>query len=422
MTCLSGLRLVPYSPENNLLVHQVVLFPSGTEEYGGEAELAAAVQSFIHRYVDLSPLYEEVAAWYVLFTWIYDSFNEVPYLRVRGDYGSGKSRFLLTVGSLCYRPIFASGASTVSPIFRILDSMKGTLVVDEGDFRVSDEKAEVVKILNNGNARGFPVLRSEQTPSKEFNPTAYSVFGPKLVATRGFFEDRALESRCITEELGGRSLRRDIPLNLPASFREEALNLRNKLLLYRFRNRGRERLLGEVEDRTLEPRVSQIFAPLLATVSDVQARERVKLLAQGASKGLTVERSATIEAQVVEVLSEFVGTRETVSVKEITERFQVRFGGELERPVSPRWVGSILRRRLFLAHARATARSSFRLPTARTRPASWRVRRPHLQWRWGRRDVSGGRARRIAPSAAIPRAGDARPLGRPHVPMSAENR
>ena len=345
----SGLRLVPYSPENNLLVHEVVLFPSGTEEYGGEAELAAAVQSFIHRYVDLSPLYEEVAAWYVLFTWIYDSFNEVPYLRVRGDYGSGKSRFLLTVGSLCYRPIFASGASTVSPIFRILDSMKGTLVVDEGDFRVSDEKAEVVKILNNGNARGFPVLRSEQTPSKEFNPTAYSVFGPKLVATRGFFEDRALESRCITEELGGRSLRRDIPLNLPASFREEALNLRNKLLLYRFRNRGRERLLGEVEDRTLEPRVSQIFAPLLATVSDVQARERVKLLAQGASKGLTVERSATIEAQVVEVLSEFVGTRETVSVKEITERFQVRFGGELERPVSPRWVGSILRRRLFLA-------------------------------------------------------------------------
>ena len=70
-----------------------------------------------------------------------------------------------------------------------------TLVIDEGDFRLSDEKAEIIKILNNGNARGFPVLRSEVTPQKEYNPTAYAVFGPKLVATRSMFEDRALESR-----------------------------------------------------------------------------------------------------------------------------------------------------------------------------------------------------------------------------------
>jgi len=80
--------------------------------------------------------------------------------RVRGDAGSGKSRFLLAVGSLCYKPIFASGASTVSPIFRLIDTFRGTLVVDESDWRQTDEKAEVVKILNNGNGKGFPVLRS----------------------------------------------------------------------------------------------------------------------------------------------------------------------------------------------------------------------------------------------------------------------
>ena len=74
------------------------------------------------------------------------------------DTGSGKTRFLLTAGSLCYKPIFASGASTVSPLFRILDSMRGTLIVDEGDFRFSDEKAELVKILNNGNGRGLSRL------------------------------------------------------------------------------------------------------------------------------------------------------------------------------------------------------------------------------------------------------------------------
>jgi len=188
-----GLRLVPYSPDNNLICNEVVLLPSGPEEYGSDEKLIAEIQSFIHRYVDVTPMFEKLASYYVLFAWVYDGFNELPYLRVRGDFGSGKTRFLLILGSLCYKPIFASGASTVSPLFRILDAFRGTLLIDEGDFRMSDERAEVVKILNNGNAKGFPVLRSEVTAKREFDPRAYIVFGPKLVATRGFFEDRALE-------------------------------------------------------------------------------------------------------------------------------------------------------------------------------------------------------------------------------------
>src|SRR5207249_903703 len=175
---VNGQRLVPYSPRNNLLTNEVVLFPSEPSEYTSEQELVKGIKDFIHCYVDVSPLFEQIASYYVLFSWVYDAFNELPYLRLRGDAGSGKTRFPLTVGSLCYKPIFASGASTVSPLFRILDSMRGTLIVDEGDFRFSDEKAELVKILSNGNGRGFPVLRSEAVSGKEFSPRAYTVFGP----------------------------------------------------------------------------------------------------------------------------------------------------------------------------------------------------------------------------------------------------
>ena len=163
--------LVPYSPHNNLIKNEVVLLPSEPEEYHSEENLVSEIQAFIHRYVDISPLFEKIAAYYVLFSWIYDGFNELPYLRLRGDYGSGKTRCLLIVGSLCYKPIFASGASSVSPLFRILDIYRGTLIIDEGDFRASDERAEVVKILNNGNAKGFPVLRSEVV-GKEYNPSS----------------------------------------------------------------------------------------------------------------------------------------------------------------------------------------------------------------------------------------------------------
>jgi hypothetical protein len=229
-------RLVPFSPSNNLIKNEAVLLPSEPLIYGSEAQLLSDIQGFIHRYVDLDPTFEKVATYYVLLSWLYDAFNELPYLRLRGDYGSGKTRALLVLGSLCYKSFFASGASTVSPIFHTLDAFKGTLIFDEADFRFSDERAEVVKILNNGNVRGLPVLRTMMNRQREFNPQAFQVFGPKIVATRGSYEDKGLESRFITAEMGSKELRSDIPINLPEIFKEEARELRNRLLLYRFRH------------------------------------------------------------------------------------------------------------------------------------------------------------------------------------------
>src|SRR6202521_2059455 len=62
----SSQRLVPYSPQNNLLKHDVVLLPSGPEEYGSDAELLGEIKAFVHRYLDVSPLFEEIATYYVL--------------------------------------------------------------------------------------------------------------------------------------------------------------------------------------------------------------------------------------------------------------------------------------------------------------------------------------------------------------------
>jgi hypothetical protein len=138
-------RWVPFSPNNNLIKNEVVLLPSEPQIYGSEEKLVADIKKFIHQYVDLGPSFDGVATYYVILTWLYDAFNELPYLRLRGDYGSGKTRALLAIGSICYKGFFASGASTVSPIFHTLDAFKGTLLFDEADFRFSDEKAEVVK-------------------------------------------------------------------------------------------------------------------------------------------------------------------------------------------------------------------------------------------------------------------------------------
>ena len=347
---VNGRRLVPYSPHNNLLANEVVLFPSEPAEFGSERELVAAIRAFIHRYVDVSPLFEQIASYYVLFSWVYDAFNELPYLRLRGDMGTGKTRFLLIAGSLCYKPIFASGASTVSPLFRILDEMRGTLIVDEGDFRFSDEKAEIVKILNNGNARGFPVLRSESSNGKEFSPRAYHVFGPKLVSTRGFFQDRALESRCLTEETGGRKLREDIPINLTAEYQKEALALRNKLLLFRLRSFGKHQIDPGLVDRTIEPRLAQIFVPLLSVIQDAEARTSLRELARAYHREMVADRGMETEAQMLEIIQEIRQDpyHQGLAIKEIAERFIARHSEDFEYKITPKWVGNVIRKKLGL--------------------------------------------------------------------------
>jgi hypothetical protein len=341
-------RLVPYSPTNNLISNKVVLFASEPEEYGSQSELVREIEVFIHRYVDVTPLFEKIASYYVLLSWIYDGFNELPYLRLRGDPGCGKTRFLLTVGALCYKPIFASGASTVSPLFRILDAFRGTLIVDEGDFRLSDERAEIVKILNNGNAKGFPVLRTEVSNKKEFNPTAYKVFGPKLIATRGFFEDRALESRCLTEAMGQFRLRADVPINLPSTYEDEALHLRNKLLLFRFRNLHNVRTDDRLIDRSIEPRLNQVFVPLLSIVSEEAARADIRELARRYNKEMISDRAMDTEAQVLEVIKELIAADKKPSINAIAGRFMERYGEHYERKITPKWIGGMIRKRLNL--------------------------------------------------------------------------
>lgn len=346
---IGGELYTPMPASNNLIRHSVLLLPSSPHDYQSDEVLLSNIRRFINRYVDLTPAFEEIASYYVLLTWVYDSFNELPYLRFRGDYGSGKTRALLVVGSICYKPLFAGGASTVSPIFRMLDSVRGTLVIDEADFSVSDEKAEIIKILNNGNARGFPVLRSEVSSKGVFSPQAYTVYGPKLVATRKDFQDQALESRCLTEEMGRRRLRDGIPLTLPTSFGSETLALRNKLLLYRLRNAGLRSVPGNLMDADLEPRLRQVFSPLISLVHDERARRSILGIARRYQEGLTAGRSSESKVRVLETIRDIRMRRnDHVSIDDIRTGFLNRFDLEYDHSITHRWIGSIVRKQLHL--------------------------------------------------------------------------
>lgn len=345
-----GFRVLPYSVSHNLIEHGVVSLPEAPGEYGSVESLVQSIRAFLHRYVAVSSGFEEIAVYYVLLTWIYDGFPELPYLRVRGAFGSGKTRFLLTVGSLCYRALFASGASTVAPLFHMLDAFRGTLVLDESDFRLSDEKAEITKILNNGNAKGFPVLRMEGSREGVFRPRAFHVFGPKVVASRGEFEDRALESRFLTEGMAAPTARRDVPISLPDGFAAEARTLRNQLLLFRFRNLGKKPIAEATHGLEVEPRLAQIFAPLLAVMDSPTARARTWDFMRGLDQELRTDRGLEIEAQVLEAIRDLDtdDPQRVLSIGDVTKHFCERFGAEWSNSVTNKSIGFIVRRKLQL--------------------------------------------------------------------------
>jgi hypothetical protein len=291
-------------------------------------------------------MFEQIAAHYVLLSWVHDAFNELPYLRFQGDYGTGKTRGLLAVGQLCYKPFFASGASTVSPIFHILDTFGGTLLLDEADFRFSDATAELVKILNNGTMSGLPVLRTMQTKDGELNPRSFRVFGPKLVSMRGSYEDDALESRFLSENMNLRTMREDIPINLPSEMREEALALRNKLLHFRLCTLLETRLNTDRVKRNLEPRLNQIALPLLSLVNEesLVASIRQHVVEQRAAGAPMRNRRVLVE--VIRAIQQTFANEavSSVTVREVADRVRTILGSE--SPKTSKQFGVLLRKQL----------------------------------------------------------------------------
>lgn len=188
--------------------------------------------------------------------------------------------------------------------------------------------------------RGFPVLRSE-SDGKQWDVKAYDVYSPKLIATRRRFKDAALESRMITFEMDEQP-RKDIPLLLPKTFEQEALNLRNKLLLWRFRNYGKISPSPKLELSGIEPRLQQILIPILSLVDDEQLLKEFEIFIRQYQSQIIADRSMEFAAAMLQAILNLRQQDTELTMKNIAEEINKDIDTDSgEEKLSARKVGGI---------------------------------------------------------------------------------
>lgn len=301
--------------------HEVVILPERPEEYGSLVELIKEIKEFIHEWLDVSDDFETFAAWYIPLSWVYDSVPTINYLSVMGDTGVGKSRFLNVVGKLCYKPIIGSGGVSVAAVKRLINKWKGTLLIDEGDFKASDETADLIKLLNLGFEKGQSIFNCDKNdPSKiEF----FDPYCPKVITRRRQFQDQALEARCLTETM--QQTTRRIPPLLTEKFNEKQRLLRNKLLKFRFDywykidiDKAANIDLGDIEPRIKQATLA--FTTLLANVPE--ALISFKKFVKKYNKDLIEERSTSYDGVIVNTIIELLKEENmNITAKDIETRF-----------------------------------------------------------------------------------------------------
>ena len=361
--------LKPFGPFNDIVKKQFVKFPSRGLGYKSDLELFERVKTFIAKYVTIPDDFVTLAAVYVMMSWLYDKFQTLPYLRVVGMYGTGKSRFLITVGSICYKPFIAGGSISMAALYRTINDVNGTFVFDEADFKNSDVWSEIIKILNGGHTKETPVVRVEPDYNGTFRTKVFQVFGPKILGSRERFSDPALESRCLTQVMFPEE-NLTSPVHLPQSFDAEARGIRNQLLMFRFKHydliKANENTLPAIKDNRLKQ-----SALALTTVADVidkgvlkDVHKFLKLYEQDIGYDNVSDPKADIVKCIVDILSdrEFRQTRK-LKIGDLARRFNNEFyddysdretkeyknknGDIMEYPayiVSPRKVGNYVRR------------------------------------------------------------------------------
>lgn len=231
--------LVPLGGET--FQKRIVVVPSGAKEHGSSEALFDDLVALIDAYFVADPRFLSAMASYVLLTYRYQDagYEVLPYIRVVGQAGKGKTRFLRIMRELCFRSVFVAGIRPAH-LYRILEYFPSGITMVFEEFNLDDRSAEAreyVDMLNAGNQRGTFVPRMA---GRQFNEISWlPLFSPKVLTTTNDLLNEGLVRRSLTTRLGTLPIPAEKRFSqLPDEFYARCASLRRRLLGWRFAKRG----------------------------------------------------------------------------------------------------------------------------------------------------------------------------------------
>jgi hypothetical protein len=296
------------------ITERVVILPTEPLEYVSDEELDEEIRTHIRTWLDIPKDYETTAIYNIKLSWVYQKFHTINYTRALGDTGTGKSRFLDVLGLLHYKPMMVAGNLTPAVIFRLINKWRGTLIIDECDQDKSDETNAFIKIMNCGYEKGRAISRCDKNDPNKID--FFYVYGCKVITTRKRFTDKATEARCMTAIMS-ETTRTDIKEVLTQQFFDKTTELRNKLLMWRFRNYD---LIdpdagNNIDLVGIEPRLRQVNRAFLSLIAHSPEKvEAFKLKLKEYQENILYERAMSFEGRIINALANLIYT----GSKEIT--------------------------------------------------------------------------------------------------------
>jgi len=297
------------------------------------------------QYIDLpdNRLYDFLTLWSIG-TYFFPLFNTYPYVYVGGVSQSGKSKLLTLCSCICFNSIPSANMS-VACIYRLIQNARCSLFIDETEQLSNRRRAgEFRNILLCGYRRGQNTYRNIRTPDGNYEPRAFEVYSPKMIANIEGLED-VLASRCITiimlRSLNEEITNREIDIDDPVW--EEIRDAVYPFLMRNWREVGQT--YTELENTTsLRNRDWELWKPILSLAKffDDEIFERMKRLAIEKTEENHIEQLNIDETVLVEVLLSMVDEDGYYSLRDITNQMRILL--EYGTWLNERRVGNLLRR------------------------------------------------------------------------------
>ncbi len=190
------------------------------ESVDGNALLSLLTEK-LQQFVILNEHEARTIALWVLLTYCIDAVDVSPILNISSpEKRCGKSTVMSLLQLLVNRPLLAANISTAA-IFRTIESLNPTLLLDEADTFINDEKSELRGIINSGHTRSTAfVIR---TVGDTHEPYIFSTWCAKCLAGIGNLPDTIKDRSIIIQ------LRRKLPHETVASLRHTDKSIFNHL-------------------------------------------------------------------------------------------------------------------------------------------------------------------------------------------------